>query len=45
MPMGFEQMKAFETLNDVAIKVFGYDKGQLYLLRVSSFESDCVKGL
>ena len=39
MPMGFEQMKAFETLNDVAINVIGYDKGQLNPLRVSSFES------
>ena len=45
MPMGFEQMKAFETLNDVAIDVFGYDKGQLYPLRVSSFESDFVMDL
>ena len=45
MPMGFEQMKAFETLNDVAINVFGYDKGQLYPLRVSSFESDFVMDL
>ena len=44
-PMGFEQMKAFETLNDVAINVFGYDKGQLYPLRVSSFESDFVTDL
>ena len=39
MPMGFEQMKLFETLNDVTINVFGYNKGQLYPLRVSSFES------
>ena len=45
MPMGFEQMKAFETLNDVATNVFGYDKGQLYPLRVSIFESDFVMDL
>ena len=45
MPMGFEQMKAFETLDDVAINVFGYDKGQLYPLRVSSLESDFVMDL
>ena len=45
MPMGFEQMKAFEDLNDVAINVFGYDKGKLYPLRVSSFESDFVLDL
>ena len=45
MPMGFEQMKAFETLNDVAINVIGYDKGQLYPLRVSSFESDFAMDL
>ena len=45
MPIRFEQMKAFETLNDVAINVFGYDKGQLYHLRVSSFESDFVMDL
>ena len=45
MPMGFEQMKAFETLTDVAINVFGYDKGQIYPLRVSSFESDFVMDL
>ena len=45
MPMGFEQMKAFESLSDVAINVFGYDKGQLYPLRISSFESDFVMDL
>ena len=45
MPMGFEKMKAFETLNDVAINVFGYDKGQLCPLRVSSLESDFVMDL
>ena len=45
MPMKFEQMKAFETLNDVTTNVFGYDKGQFYPLRVSSFESDFVMDL
>ena len=45
MPMGFVQMKAFETLNDVAINVFGYEKRQLYPLRVSSFESDFAMDL
>ena len=43
--MGFEQIKALETLNDVAINVFGYDKGHLYPLRVSSFGSDFVMDL
>ena len=42
MPMRFEQMKAFETLNDATINVFGHDKGQFHPLRVSSFESDFV---
>ena len=42
MPMGFEQTKDFEILNDVTINVFGYDKGQFYPLRVSSFESEFV---
>ena len=45
MPMGFEQMKVFETLNDVTINVFDYDNGQLYPLRVSTFESDFVLDL
>ena len=45
MPMGFEQMKASETLNDVAINVFIYDKGQLYPLPVFTFESDFVMDL
>ena len=45
MPMGFQQIKSSETLNDVIINVFGYDKGQLYPLRVSSFESDFVMNI
>ena len=28
MPMGSEQLKAFETLNDLTINVFGYKKRQ-----------------
>ena len=43
--MGFEQLKAFENLNDVTISFFVYEKGQLHPLRVSSFESDFVMDL
>ena len=41
-PMRVEQMKAFETINDVTINVLGSDKRQLYRVWVSSFDSNLV---
>ena len=39
MPKGFDDMKEFESLNNVQVNVYGYEKGQLYPLRVSNYES------
>ena len=33
MPMGFEDMANFEILNEVQVKIFGYQNKQLYPLR------------
>ena len=45
MPMGFEDILEFEKLNDVQVNVFGYDNGQLFPLKVSSYESEFVMDL
>ena len=45
MPMGFDDMKEFEYLNNVQVNVFCYEKGQLYPLRVSNDESSFVMDL
>ena len=42
MPMGFEVIPEFEKLNDVQINLFGYDNGQLFPLKISSYESEFV---
>ena len=45
MPMGFEDILEFEKLNDVKVNVFGYDNGQLFPLKISSYESEFVMNL
>ena len=45
LPMAFEKMKAFQTLNDVTINVIGYDKGQLYSFCYGSFTYLCCRHL
>ena len=45
MPMGFDDMKEFESLNNVQVKVFGFEKSQLYPLRVSNYESSFMMDL
>ena len=45
MSMGFDDVKECEPLNNVQVNVFGYEKGQLYPLRVSNYESSFVMDL
>ena len=45
MPMGFEDILELEKLNDVQVNVFGYDKGQLFPLQISSYESEFLMDL
>ena len=45
MPMGFEDFRDFEKLNDVQVNVFGYKNGQLFPLKISSYESEFVMDL
>ena len=45
MTMCFEQVRAFETFNEVKFNVFGLDKGHHYPLRFSSFELEFVMDL
>ena len=45
MPMGFEDILEFEKLNDVQVNVSGYDNGQLFPLKVLSYESEFVMDL
>ena len=45
MPMGFEDILEFEKLNDVQVNVFGYNNGQFFPLKISSYESDLVMDL
>ena len=35
MPMGFKDIDKFETLNDVEVNVFGFEKRDLFPMRVS----------
>ena len=45
LPMGFEDIPEFEKLNDVQVNVFGYENGQLFPLKISSYESELVMEL
>ena len=45
MPKSFEDIPEFEKLNDVQVNVFGYENGQLFLLKISSQESEFVMDL
>ena len=45
MPMGFADIPQFETLNNVQVNVFGYDNGQFFPLKISSYSSDFVMDL
>ena len=40
--MGFEDILEVEKLNDVQVNVFGYDNGQLFSLKILSYESEFV---
>ena len=45
MPMGLDDINHFENLNEVRIKVFGYDGRDLFPLRVSKSVSNFTMGL
>ena len=45
MPMGFAEILQFERLNNVQVNVFGYDNGQFFPLKISSYSSDFVMDL
>ena len=45
MPMGFADIPQFEALNNVQVNVFGYDNGQFFPLKISSYSSDFVVDL
>ena len=45
MPMGFADILQFETLNNVQVTMFGYDNGQFFPLKNSSYSSDFVMDL
>ena len=45
VPMGFTEIPQFETLNNVQVNMFGYDNGQLFPLKISSYGSDFVMDL
>ena len=40
MPMGFEDILEFEKLVDVQVDVFDYDNGQLFALKILSYDSE-----